>query len=232
VSLSCAACGADMADDARSCRSCGALISGGATEASEQLADPDRRVCLTCGGALVIGARFCHLCATKVPPLPRPARVECEGCGRQIDGTDPFCRYCARPTGVVPPEDTREAIAVDETPTTVASDEQVPDLAADDHVKPAAHQAVEPPDHEPTSAPVVPRRCGECGSEVGVDARFCRACGKPMTDAEANRRQPSGAMVACDQCGEPVESWAQFCRHCGAVTETPAVERRGDLSEP
>ena len=42
--------------------------------------------------------------------------------------------------------------------------------------------------------------CGKCGTALGSDAKFCRACGQA---------------VACASCGAQVAAGAKFCKACG-----------------
>ena len=42
--------------------------------------------------------------------------------------------------------------------------------------------------------------CGKCGTALGSDAKFCRACGQA---------------VACPSCGAQVAAGAKFCKACG-----------------
>jgi hypothetical protein len=47
--------------------------------------------------------------------------------------------------------------------------------------EPVTALSEEPSDPEPVAgADQTPRRCGACGAEVAVNARFCRHCGAPM----------------------------------------------------
>ncbi len=47
-------------------------------------------------------------------------------------------------------------------------------------------------------------RCQKCGATNDADARFCRACGSPVTTSKH-----------CAKCGEENDSDARFCDHCG-----------------
>lgn len=57
----------------------------------------------------------------------------------------------------------------------------------------------------PGSAP-----CVRCGRPVRVGAKFCTACGQPMTAAAAPQTP-----TACPRCKQPQRSGAKFCPHCG-----------------
>ena len=60
-------------------------------------------------------------------------------------------------------------------------------------------------------------QCQACGSIVGENARFCRACGEPISRSRN-----------CPLCESEVGSSARFCRKCGASLDSaaaPVVER-------
>ena len=49
------------------------------------------------------------------------------------------------------------------------------------------------------------RICGQCGTEVAIDARFCGNCGKPMAALPVVEAAPAEARK-CPACGETLES--------------------------
>ncbi len=57
----------------------------------------------------------------------------------------------------------------------------------------------------PSSTP-----CVRCGRAVRVGARFCTACGQPVTAAAAPQ-----APSVCPRCTQPQRPGAKFCPHCG-----------------
>lgn len=59
------------------------------------------------------------------------------------------------------------------------------------------------------------RICGQCGTEVAIDARFCGNCGKPMAALPVVEAAPAEARK-CPACGETLESGTLFCGNCGA----------------
>ena len=96
MSRTCSSCRAELSDTAKFCRACGAAVATQPDPVIE--ADASPALCPSCETELVPGARFCHNCATEAPPPPPPARVDCPACGKEIDGIDPFCRYCGSST--------------------------------------------------------------------------------------------------------------------------------------
>lgn len=53
-------------------------------------------------------------------------------------------------------------------------------------------------------------RCPYCGNDVSPGARFCRACGKPMSQPAAPK-----ALGFCSGCGAKLEPGVRFCGECG-----------------
>lgn len=51
-------------------------------------------------------------------------------------------------------------------------------------------------------------KCDKCGAEVGATAKFCRACGQPISQVRN-----------CSCCGQEIGPTASFCKHCGARQE-------------
>lgn len=66
------------------------------------------------------------------------------------------------------------------------------------------------------SDPVEKRICGQCGTAVGTEDRFCQACGAATT---------ATARHTCAQCGAALRPAARFCPRCGAAAG--AVRRPG-----
>lgn len=97
MSRTCPSCGAAVSDAAKFCRACGGRVIAEVDPPRTQGLDT-AATCATCGAELITGARFCHMCAAQAPPPARPARIVCPGCGKEIDGTDAFCRYCGTDT--------------------------------------------------------------------------------------------------------------------------------------
>src|SRR5258708_39343160 len=48
-------------------------------------------------------------------------------------------------------------------------------------------------------------RCSGCGSSADASARFCTACGSPITKP------------VCVSCGHALENGAKFCTKCGTA---------------
>ena len=72
--------------------------------------------------------------------------------------------------------------------------------------------------------------CPNCGASVSAQAKFCRACGKPIELAKPLPAQPAQPAPAaalpsqptCPHCGAAISPTAQFCRACGkAVSAAP-----------
>src|ERR1044071_8212699 len=45
------------------------------------------------------------------------------------------------------------------------------------------------------------RFCGACGHELGPDARFCEACGKPVATGSAREQRKTVTVLFCDLTG-------------------------------
>jgi len=58
--------------------------------------------------------------------------------------------------------------------------------------------------------------CSKCGVVAGVDARFCRECGSPLSTS------------ACVSCHQPLKQDARFCTGCGTAVGSP--ERKPNAS--
>jgi predicted ATPase/class 3 adenylate cyclase len=56
----------------------------------------------------------------------------------------------------------------------------------------------------------LPLRCGACGAENPIDARFCGDCGSPLAST-------------CAECGAPISVGKRFCMSCGTPVEGNAV---------
>lgn len=55
----------------------------------------------------------------------------------------------------------------------------------------------------PEEPPLAKRFCPECGTQVGLEAKFCAQCGTPLA--------PPG----CPRCGATITPGAKFCSQCG-----------------
>lgn len=56
--------------------------------------------------------------------------------------------------------------------------------------------------------------CSNCGSEIGVNDKFCGSCGQSQTPVSA--RMESEDLAACPTCNEQVPMNANFCACCGS----------------
>ena len=69
--------------------------------------------------------------------------------------------------------------------------------------------------------------CPHCAGPVSPNARFCRACGKPIP-LVAQPSTPAPVVPPsespCPHCGKPISVNAKFCRECGKLL-TPSVEK-------
>ena len=61
--------------------------------------------------------------------------------------------------------------------------------------------------------------CPHCGVASPDQAKFCKACGKPLDSA----RKP----VPCPGCNAPMPPGTRFCRNCGRALATPEPEPAG-----
>ncbi len=61
-----------------------------------------------------------------------------------------------------------------------------------------------------TAAALPGATCADCGAELLQGARFCRACGTPVSEPAPAR--------ACPSCGNP-QSSGRFCANCGGAME-------------
>lgn len=57
----------------------------------------------------------------------------------------------------------------------------------------------------------VRRVCGHCNTSNDADARYCKACGTPM----------SKPLPTCSECGTVGEADARFCKQCGHALLAP-----------
>ena len=62
--------------------------------------------------------------------------------------------------------------------------------------------------------------CSECGSELELNAKFCKVCGKKVgesapSDNANNVSSGNVKMVNCPRCGHPVDSFVSVCSYCG-----------------
>lgn len=53
--------------------------------------------------------------------------------------------------------------------------------------------------------------CPHCQADVPQAAKFCPACGKPISSSS------SASKTSCPKCGRPVPESAKFCPNCGAT---------------
>ena len=56
--------------------------------------------------------------------------------------------------------------------------------------------------------------CPNCGKKLNSDARFCRWCGKSLSNKEICPKIPS-EMLSCPNCGKELKPTAIFCNRCG-----------------
>ena len=66
--------------------------------------------------------------------------------------------------------------------------------------------------------------CPNCNTPISVNAKFCRACGKPIeipkpepVQSPSLTRAPSEP--TCSHCGALISPTAKFCRECGSAIE-------------
>ncbi len=85
-----------------------------------------------------------------------------------------------------------------------------------------AYPLTEPAEEEP--APPEQKICGNCGSAVDFDSRFCVVCGAPLDMGPAPEPQPENVRYC--KCGYKVtDSSAVFCNECGARLDSPFPQR-------
>ena len=57
-------------------------------------------------------------------------------------------------------------------------------------------------------------KCPNCGSEVGVGARFCSNCGSVLNET-AKEGEPEAPTPYCRNCAAKVPAGAEYCTNCG-----------------
>jgi uncharacterized membrane protein YvbJ len=62
--------------------------------------------------------------------------------------------------------------------------------------------------------------CPNCGQENDSIARFCMACGKPISRLDST----TSAKLACSACGYINRPGIQFCEECGNSLGQPAMQ--------
>ena len=64
------------------------------------------------------------------------------------------------------------------------------------------------------------KRCSSCGTMLGINAKFCRECGKQCEEIEIEVEK--NEEIYCAYCGKKVGSCIQYCIHCGTRLEEHA----------
>ncbi|MDD3579696.1 MAG: zinc ribbon domain-containing protein [Desulfobacca sp.] len=67
--------------------------------------------------------------------------------------------------------------------------------------------------------PLGPPTCAHCQAPLSANAKFCRSCGRPVTQPEV--AAPVGPI--CQKCQTPLSATAKFCRACGAPVTPPVA---------
>ena len=62
--------------------------------------------------------------------------------------------------------------------------------------------------------------CSECGSELELNAKFCKVCGKKVGEESTSNNTNNVSsgnvkMVNCPRCGNPIDSFVAVCPYCG-----------------
>lgn len=57
--------------------------------------------------------------------------------------------------------------------------------------------------------------CGECGSEIDSENKFCPECGAAVDDASPAEESGDGETAACRKCDEQISVDADRCPECG-----------------
>lgn len=67
--------------------------------------------------------------------------------------------------------------------------------------------------------------CINCGEKLVDGARFCHACGTPVTGSSSERRQEFvGKILKCPNCGAVITETTVICPDCGIrITRREAV---------
>lgn len=68
-------------------------------------------------------------------------------------------------------------------------------------------------------------KCGNCGTEMNSEARFCPECGFK------NEPAPETAKKFCAECGSVIDEKAAFCGVCGAKTTAQSAEDKASEKE-
>jgi ribosomal protein L40E len=93
-----------------------------------------------------------------------------------------------------------------------------------------------PPRPGPVAPPVSGAPvCAHCQAPVSAAAKFCRACGSPVTMQPAAPPPPAAAAPlgrVCGQCRAPLSAAAKFCRQCGAPVPPTACPQCSLPLEP
>ena len=84
---------------------------------------------------------------------------------------------------------------------------------------------------EPSSGPAdhtspgetVYRTCQACGASLSANDAFCRQCGQPAPQEQANMAPaevPTAAAAYCRECGGKLKAGMRFCSACGTATNS------------
>jgi subtilisin family serine protease len=76
---------------------------------------------------------------------------------------------------------------------------------------PGAHVIRRPADLGSGALVGVGGRCPHCGNPTRYQARFCSACGLPLTSGKPIQAMP----LFCKHCGQPLRPSSRFCLRCG-----------------
>ena len=74
------------------------------------------------------------------------------------------------------------------------------------------------------------KRCPNCGTVSGAQARYCSACGKKLPE-EAPRPEPVEVGEYCPACGAKREDGELRCPVCGADYDAPPVPEPAPMPE-
>jgi predicted amidophosphoribosyltransferase len=198
---------------------------------------PINAVCLSCGKAVPLGAKFCRACGAAVAqgaPSAREEALLCQGCGAPLKAGAKFCKQCGRTTSTVAAVDSSASPATEAAPPLEASTS-----------RPAPQS--QPSQSEESSSPLPDQAgqkptCPSCGKVAGSGSKFCKYCGGKL--AEPARSPVASSSVAevlapaqlqpppiesaaekriCPSCGVVAETGKKFCRACGARLEPDAA---------
>jgi ribosomal protein L40E len=172
--------------------------------------------CLKCGSENSVDGRFCRGCGNKLEETEQVDTgrfIDCPKCGHANEPGKKFCPKCG-------------ASLIDVAPVPEAP---VPGGVIEAVLLAAVGGGDDWHDQKQEGGNT---QCLKCGSENGVDAKFCRGCGNTLERIES---VVTSSLVECEKCGHVNEPGKKFCPKCGAslvdVAPVPEVPAPGGVIE-